>query len=440
MIAIPHRLPPAGPPPGRRRPVPLYAPGPGGNGLHALYERLRAEYGPVAPVALAPDLHAWLVLGYREVLLLARNERDFGRDPRCWNLLREGLVPAGSPLLASLGLRPAPPPAGGRRHPRMRAAVTGALARFGGHELGRAVRAAAERLAGSFAGRREVDLVAHYARRLPLSVLALLLGADERTGWQVAEAAAGAAAVSADSPDAVRRLERLLGALIAEKRGRPGADVVSLLLAHPAALTDEEVLHSVALTAGIAHQTTRDWIASALHVLLTDSAVRSSLDDGRLTVDDVLDLVLWRFPPVQHLPARYATRDLLLGGQDVRAGDMLVLGLAAANTDPRALPRGGRPVPGNRAHTAFGAGPHACPAQAQARLIVRTAVEVLRNHLPDMELSVPQEELVWASSPWARRLAALPVRPAARRTASAVPCASVPCPSAPCAPPAPEPA
>ncbi|MGK5501480.1 hypothetical protein ACSNOF_26740, partial [Streptomyces sp. URMC 125] len=94
----------------------------------------------------------------------------------------------------------------------------------------------------------------------------------------------------------------------------------------------------------------------------------------------------------------------------------------AANTDPEVLPDGGRPVTGNRAHMAFGAGPHTCPAREQARLITRTAVTVLRERLPDMRLAVPEDRLVWASSPWTRGLAALPVRftapHAARHTAA----------------------
>ncbi|NEE54636.1 cytochrome P450, partial [Streptomyces sp. SID8455] len=83
---------------------------------------------------------------------------------------------------------------------------------------------------------------------------------------------------------------------------------------------------------------TVNWIATALRILLCDPALRSSLSGGHLSVDDALDLVLWRFPPTQNFPARYATRDMRFGGQDIRAGDMLILGLAAANADPEVLP------------------------------------------------------------------------------------------------------
>ncbi|MCI0383321.1 cytochrome P450 [Streptomyces sp. CNQ085] len=402
-----------GPPPGcpaHGGPAPLYGPGLDGDNLPTLYERLRAEHGPVAPVALAPGIHVWLVIGYRELLRLAREEQDFSHDPRRWNLLREGRVPADSPLMAFVGWRPALMFTDGQQHRRMRAAVADALGRVDGHELRRTVRATAERLIDSFAGRHEADLVPHYAHKLPVQVMARMLGVDDRTGRQLAEATAGMAAANADSARASRRMESVLLELIREKRWRPGPDVTSRLLRHPARLSDEEVLHNIVVMIVAGNQTTKNWIATTLRLLLTDPALRSSLTGGHLTVDDALDLVLWRFPPTQNFPARYAVRDMRFGGQDIRAGDMLVLGLAAANTDPEVLPDGARPVTGNRAHVAFGAGPHTCPAQDPARLITRTAVDTLRHRLPDMELAVSEQQLSWASSPWTKGLAALPVR------------------------------
>ncbi|WP_237317150.1 cytochrome P450 [Streptomyces sp. JJ36] len=398
-------------PPDDRTPTPLYGPELHGDALPALYERLRQTHGPVAPVALAPGLHAWLVLGYRELLRLCREERDFSHDPRLWNLLREGRVPADTPVLSFVGWRPALLFADGRQHRRMRAAVADALAGIDGHELRRRVRRAAEDLIASFAGRHEADLVPHYANKLPVQILMQLLGVtEERTVQQLVEAVTGTAAANADSPNAARRMAGLLRDLVQEKRRAPEDDVTSRLLAHPAGLTDEEVLHNLVVMIVAGNQTTRNWITTALRLLLTDPGLRTSVTGGLLTVDAALDLALWRFPPTQNFPARYATRDLSFGGQPVRAGDMLILGLAAANQDPEVLPPDGRPVPGNRAHAAFGFGPHTCPAQDPARLIARTAVETVRHRLPGLTLAVPEDELVWASSPWTRGLAALPVR------------------------------
>ncbi|MEU1087459.1 cytochrome P450 [Streptomyces sp. NPDC005892] len=390
--------------------TPLYGPELDGDRMTLLYEEMRAEHGPVAPVSMAPGIDAWLVMGHRELLRLTREEGDFSHDPRHWGLLREGRVPADSPILPMVGWRPALLFADGQQHRRMRAAVSDALARINGHELRRSVRAAAEGLIASFAGRGDADLVADYARTLPMRVISGLLGVDDRTGRELVEAVAGTVSATSGSADASRRMGAILYGLIKEKRSEPGEDITSALLKHPAELTDEEVLHNLVVMFVAGNQTTVNWIATTLRILLTDPAFRSSLAGGHLSVDDALDLVLWRFPPTQNFPARYATRDMRFGGQDVRAGDMLVLGLAAANADPEILPADGVPVVGNRSHLAFGAGPHTCPAQDPARLITRTAVDTIRHRLPDLELGVPETELEWIKSPWSKGLGALPVR------------------------------
>ncbi|MFG2516158.1 cytochrome P450 [Streptomyces sp. NPDC048584] len=388
----------------------LYGPGLDGNTMPALYEELRGTHGPVAPVSIAPGIDAWLVLGHRELLRLTREEQDFSHDPRRWSLLREGRVPADSPILPMVGWRPALLFADGRQHRRMRNAVSEALAGINGHELRRGVRATAEALIAGFAADGEADLVSAYARTLPMRVIAGLLGLDDRTGRELVNAVAGLVSATGGAGDASRRMGAILKGLIEERRRARGDDIVSALLHHPARLTDEEVLHNLVVMFVAGNQTTVNWIATALRILLCDPALRSSLSGGHLSVDDALDLVLWRFPPTQNFPARYATRDMVFGGQDIRAGDMLILGLAAANADPEVLPADGIPVAGNRSHLAFGAGPHICPAQDPARLITRTAVDTIRHRLPDLELAVPEDELEWVTSPWSKGLGTLPVR------------------------------
>lgn len=396
--------------PGGRFPAtPLYGPQLDGDTLPQLYEDLRSRFGPVAPVSIAPGVDAWLVIGHRELLRLTRDEQDFSHDPRRWTMLREGRIPADSPIMPMVGWRPALLFLDGQQHRRMRSAVSDALARINGHELRRTVRAASERLIEGFADRREADLVPHFARKLPLQVITHLLGLDERTAQQLVQAIAGVVAANADSGNANKRMAKILLDLIDEKRRSPGPDVTSALLRHPARLTDEEVLHNMSVMFVAGNQTTTNWIATTLRILLTDPQFRSSLAGGHLTVDDALDLVLWRFPPTQNFPARYATRDLEFGGQQIRTGDMLILGLAGANADPEVLPNGA-PVIGNKSHLAFGAGPHTCPAQDPARLITRTAVDTIRHRLPDMELSVAEGDLSWIKSPWSKGLAALPIR------------------------------
>ncbi|MGW2324926.1 cytochrome P450 [Streptomyces sp. NPDC001700] len=403
--------------------VPLYGTALDGP-LTDLYERMRRDHGNVVPVEIAPGIEAWLVIGHRELLHLTRDEQYFSHDPRRWTPLRDGRVPPDSPLMPLVGWRPALLFADGAQHRRMRSAVADALGRVNGHELIRTVRATAERLVAGFADQHRADLVAQYARVLPLQVVTELLGLDAESGPRLVDAIATIVAPTVAATGANKRMGRILLDLIAWKKQRPGADLTSWLLEHPVGLSDEEVLHNLVVIIVAGNQTTVNWIASTTQILLTDPAFRSSLARGHLTVDDALDLVLWRQPPTQNFPGRYATRDLRLSGQDVRAGDMLILGLAGANADPEVLPEDGRPVVGNRSHLAFGAGPHTCPARDPARLITRTAVDTLRHRLPDLEIAVPEEELPWVTSPWSKGLAGLPVRFSAPQLAAEAPAPS----------------
>ncbi|MEK8170697.1 hypothetical protein NKH77_17215 [Streptomyces sp. M19] len=58
--------------------------------------------------------------------------------------------------------------------------------------------------------------------------------------------------------------------LVKEKRRRPGDDLTSWLLEHPAEFSVDEVLHNVVVLFVAANQTTVNWIAETVRVLLTD--------------------------------------------------------------------------------------------------------------------------------------------------------------------------
>ena len=131
--------------------------------------------------------------------------------------------------------------------------------------------------------------------------------------------------------------------------------------------------------------------ANSLRLLLSDDRFAGSLSGGSLPVEDALDEVLWTDPPMANYAVHYPIHDVVYEGVILRAGHPLVVSLAAANTDP-SLTVDQRV--GNRAHLAWSAGPHNCPAQS-LRLIAAVAVEKLLDRLPDVEPAVPVEELTW---------------------------------------------
>ncbi|GHE73952.1 hypothetical protein GCM10017778_69250 [Streptomyces vinaceus] len=52
-----------------------------------------------------------------------------------------------------------------------------------------------------------------------------------------------------------------------------------------------------------------------------------------------------------------------------------------------------KPVHGNRSHLSFGAGAHECPGQDLGRAIAETGIDLLLERLPDVTLSIPDDQL-----------------------------------------------
>ncbi|MFF3337828.1 cytochrome P450 [Streptomyces flavidovirens] len=377
---------------------------------HALYEDLRRRHGPLAPIELEPGVPAWLVLGYQELLEITRNEECFSHDSRRWRAVREGRVRQNSPLMPMMGYRPTLLHTDGPTHRRFSTAVSESLARIDLHQLRGTVDQLANHLIDAIAPSGHAELVTDYAQQLPLWVASRLLGLPDEAAPQLIAAIKSLVDSGADAQAANQSLQHILGALVQDRGVRRGDDLPSWLLDHPAQLSAVEVMHHLAVIIVAGNGPAANWTANTIRLLLLDIRFRSNVAGGRRTIDAALDEVLWRDAPVQNFPARYATRDLHFGGQNIRSGDALILGLSAANHDPSVQPPDGQIVPGNRSHLAFSAGPHTCPARNPARVIAHTAVNTLIHRLPDIELSVGAQELAYRPSPWARALTALPVR------------------------------
>jgi len=86
-----------------------------------------------------------------------------------------------------------------------------------------------------------------------------------------------------------------------------------------------------------------------------------------------------RFDPTTNSTFRFMARDGEIAGHRLREGDMIIVLLAAANRDPALNAEPDRFDIGrkDRKYLEFGAGPHACPADKLAPLIVEVAVDHL---------------------------------------------------------------
>ncbi|MFJ3824608.1 cytochrome P450 [Streptomyces nodosus] len=377
-----------------------------------LYRTLRREHGAVAPVLLDGDVPAWLVLGYTEVSHVVRHDELFARDSRRWN--QWDSIPADWPLLPYVGYQPSVLFTEGEEHRRRAGVITHALEGIDQFQLARDCQYIADQLIGAFAGSGQAELMRAYAHAVPMRAAVQMCGMPHSgtdTEQFVDDLRISLDAAEGDDPVAAyARVGERLRRLVEEKREKPGPDVTSRMLSHPAGLTDEEVVQDLISVIAAAQQPTGNWIGNTLRLLLTDERFALNVSGGRLSVGEALNEVLWLDTPTQNFIGRWAVRDTQLGGRQIRAGDCLVLGLAAANTDPQIWPESHVGAE-NSAHLSFGNGEHRCPYPAPllADVIARTAVETLLDRLPDLVLAVDPEELTWRPSIWMRGLTALPV-------------------------------
>ncbi|MEU2184310.1 cytochrome P450 [Streptomyces thermolilacinus] len=375
----------------------------------ALYEELRRQHGPVAPVLLHGDLPAWIVLGHRENLEVMRSPSRFSRDSRVWRMFREGRVAQDSPLRPMIDWQPVCVFADGQEHERLRGAVTDSLEQFDRRGIRRYVIRYTNQLVDSFAGRGHADLISEFAEKLPMLVMTQLLGMPEEYGPRLVDAALDLMKGSETAVASNEFVVETLRTLTDRKRVEPGRDLASRLIGHEAELSPDEVVEHLRLVLIAANETTVNLIGNTLRMVLTDRRFRANLTGGHMTLPDALEQVLWDEPPLSVIPGRWATGDTILGGQKIRAGDMLLLGLAAGNVDPEIRPDIDQPLHGNRAHLAFSSGPHECPGQDIGRAIADTGIDTLLARLPDMRLAVAEEDLRVRAAWLSGRLEALPV-------------------------------
>lgn len=201
-----------------------------------------------------------------------------------------------------------------------------------------------------------------------------------------------------------------LGRLVDARRVAPGTDLISDMATATAkdgtpALDPSQIALHLAEFAAAGTDTTAQAMANA--VLFLDAHPEALSDACR-------DPQLWprvfeetvRRRPSSTFASRQAREDVTLGGVRIKAGDMVWLALASANTDPAHVDSPfafdlHRPDPED--HLAFTRGRHTCLGQSLARVQGAIGLKVLYQRLPSLR-PVPEPPLDFV------RMALLPVR------------------------------
>jgi cytochrome P450 len=284
------------------------------------------------------------------------------------------------------------------------------------------IEATVQRLLDDIEGGATVDLAAALARPLPLIVMGELLGLSTVDCAGFAELAVdflgGLGHGAGRSPELVVRRRQAnvefvarFADIVAERRGRPGDDLVSALIAaheQGRRLTEDEVFGLCAFLFVAGLETSRGLIGNAVLALLRqpDQLGRYRAEPA---IRDAAIEELLRYDSPSPVTVRAALTDVELGGETIRRGDLVVLLLGAANRDPATfadpdrldLTRGN-----SAAHLSFSAGIHFCLGAGLARLEARIALTAVFERFPELRLA---GQVRHEPSPMHRILATLPV-------------------------------
>lgn len=285
------------------------------------------------------------------------------------------------------------------RHTRLRALVLRAFTSRRIAALGPEIAVLCDSLIDGFPG-EAWDLLPLYAQRLPVIVIARLLGvpeamAPELLAWSNAMVGmymAGRTRATEDrAATAAAEFAQYLRGHIAARRTRPADDLISHLIAAEAEgqrLTTDEMISTCILLLNAGHEATVHTIGNGVKALLEhgDAPAMLTPDRAAATMEEVL-----RHDPPLHLFTRHAYAEVEVMGHTFPKGAEVGLLLAAAGRDPGLWDTPDRfdPARPERPHLAFGAGLHFCIGAPLARLELQIALPALFARHPRLRLAEP---------------------------------------------------
>jgi len=261
------------------------------------------------------------------------------------------------------------------------------------------VRVVIDECVDRFAARGEAELVRDLTYRMPIQVIAEILGLprDDHTRFhQWAIALINVAADPETGLAASESLREYFAGICELRRSEPRDDVISDLVhadLDGERLDEDEILSFLRLLLPAGAETTYRATGNFLYGLLTHPDQLEALRrDRSLMQQAVEEAVRWEVPLL--ITSRRAQRDVEIAGVTIPEGSEVVIQTGSANHDETRWERAEEfdifrePLP----HIAFGAGPHMCLGMHLARMEMRLTADRLIDRLPNLRLDPVQVE------------------------------------------------
>jgi cytochrome P450 len=181
--------------------------------------------------------------------------------------------------------------------------------------------------------------------------------------------------------------------LARQRKGGDGTDLISVLInrepedGQPLTATDFDNYFLLLVVAG--NETTRHTISQAMLALIENPDQLAILQERPELIPGAVEEFLRWASPVYHF-RRTATRDVELGGQQIKDGDKVVMWFASGNRDESVFedPYRFDVTRTNIDHVTFGKGsPHVCLGNNLARMEIRLMFTELIPRLAGIELT-----------------------------------------------------
>jgi hypothetical protein len=355
------------------------------------------------PAHWSPVLSSWILTRYDDVVegLL---DRRFANDRIAASMdalppeLRETCAPLGVHVSNWLGYTDPP------KHTRLRALVRTTFTPARAEAMEQRIRELTDALLDDLVEAERADLAQGLAFPLPARVICEILGipvprAEEFHRWSedmggfTGNVGPTLIEIAPRALASYRELEEFIADMVEERQRCPHHDLIAHLAEAEAAgsLSRPELtgLSVFALMAG--HETTSGLISSALAIVLADEELRAELTADASRYPAAIEEILRLEAPIQFSP-RLVAEDVEKHGRTIRAGDVTMLHLGAANRDPERFADPDRldlDRPNNR-HLSFAWGPHFCLGAPLARTEAMIALRRLLERFPDVRLTDPE--------------------------------------------------
>lgn len=353
-----------------------------GEGARAseLYDASIAR-APLRPVYRNEERDFYAVARFQDV---AANLRDWQCFSSSAGVRPDDLLELQGPSIIAMG-----PP----RHHELRQIVQPAFFPKEVARLEPLVEKKANALLADLAGGDEIGIVPAFVKRLPVLVVCELMGLPEADAemlkdWadETASTSAADGSTSVSARGAAKNLRDYFAGQLADRRRRPGDDLISRLAAAGPGPQDEVVgMCNLLFEAG--NSTTSGLIGNSLVALAEHPGQRAWAIEHPAAWPGAIEELLRYDAPVQNL-SRVLTEPVSVQGIPIPAGATVVLVLGAADRDPREwdAPNDLRLMREPRRNLAFGAGIHHCIGAPLARLEGRIGLRLLLAQMPEYKI------------------------------------------------------